>query len=208
MWQSVRTLSFSVHIQHIHGVHRGVGSAAAGAAMAAPLFCLQDHAHLFQWYTGKNKERPVLQAAISIEVASALEKWNHAHLWSILRKAHMRNHTHNLLHPLDTPIAYPHQNCFLHLWYMHDIHQKYDKHWYNYDMYILLSADPNQYTEAYAGGIWEGLLEYPFDCPYTCMFYIITYLPSVASRTRPLCLPGSDCTHKTLVLGLGHAPSI
>jgi hypothetical protein len=40
------------------------------------------------------------------------------------------------------------------------------------------------------------------------MFYIITYFPSVASRTRPLCLPGSDCAHKTLVLGLDHAPSI
>jgi hypothetical protein len=45
----------------------------------------------------------------------------------------------------------------------------------------------------------------PFDCPYV---YIVTYLPSVASRTRPLCLPGSDCAHKMLVLGLGHAPSI
>jgi hypothetical protein len=40
------------------------------------------------------------------------------------------------------------------------------------------------------------------------MFYIITYFPSVASRTRPLCLSGSDCTHKRLVLGLGHAPTI
>ncbi len=40
------------------------------------------------------------------------------------------------------------------------------------------------------------------------LFCIITYFPSVASRTRPLCLPGSDSAHKTLVLGLGHAPSI
>jgi hypothetical protein len=47
-----------------------------------------------------------------------------------------------------------------------------------------LTLSSGIHAEAYAGG-WGFELKPPFDG-----LYITTYFPSMASRTRPLCLPG------------------
>jgi hypothetical protein len=103
-----------------HALCSGVGSAAAGAAMATPLFCLQEHTYFNDILAKTKKDQYCRQRCRSSLRARSVGETTPIYGRYCARCACVTTPTIHLTYPW--PI-YPHQNCFLHLcvvcaWYV------------------------------------------------------------------------------------------